>query len=285
MTQELTSSELLPCPFCGWHMDGDMSDIAYPTGSYAHWIDPQDQSFGLHFNRERVGAEHDVWQVGCTGNMGGCGAKVTGLGRDGAIAAWNRRAAISTPAAMEQAPASVAASPADTVCSTHPDAPHGFNRNASLNADRYVCDCEGWEPEPVAPQAAREVVTVPRLTWRESEAIAGTEELSGDGNCFDTTSPGAEPMPGIPLHVIASVITPQPAMDAPSSLPDGVMFDALGEPRNRYVRVILDGTTMCLHPSELDYFIESESPDASYVLKDVYLSEREFDDLPEFDGF
>lgn len=32
-------------------------------------------------------------------------------------------------------------------CSTHPDAPHGFNRNVSHNADRYVCDCEGWEPE------------------------------------------------------------------------------------------------------------------------------------------
>jgi len=32
-------------------------------------------------------------------------------------------------------------------CSTHPDAPHGFDRNGSHNAGRYVCDCEGWEPE------------------------------------------------------------------------------------------------------------------------------------------
>jgi hypothetical protein len=31
-------------------------------------------------------------------------------------------------------------------CSTHPDAPHGFNRDASHNYGRYVCDCEGWEP-------------------------------------------------------------------------------------------------------------------------------------------
>ncbi len=31
-------------------------------------------------------------------------------------------------------------------CKTHPDAPHGFDRNASHNADRYVCECEGWEP-------------------------------------------------------------------------------------------------------------------------------------------
>ena len=36
-------------------------------------------------------------------------------------------------------------------CNPHPDAPHGFNRNASHNAGRYVCDCEGWEPDGVAP--------------------------------------------------------------------------------------------------------------------------------------
>ena len=43
--------------------------------------------------------------------------------------------------------------PQDTMCKTHPDAPHGFDRNASHSADRYVCECEGWEPpeqEPVA---------------------------------------------------------------------------------------------------------------------------------------
>ena len=32
-------------------------------------------------------------------------------------------------------------------CKTHPDAPHGFNRNASHSLDRYVCTCEHWEPE------------------------------------------------------------------------------------------------------------------------------------------
>ena len=30
-------------------------------------------------------------------------------------------------------------------CKTHPDAPHGFLRTASHNADRYVCECEHWE--------------------------------------------------------------------------------------------------------------------------------------------
>ena len=31
-------------------------------------------------------------------------------------------------------------------CTTHPDAPHGFDRNGSHNNRRYTCDCEGWEP-------------------------------------------------------------------------------------------------------------------------------------------
>lgn len=33
-----------------------------------------------------------------------------------------------------------------TKCSEHPDAPHGFDRNASHAAGDYVCDCESWEP-------------------------------------------------------------------------------------------------------------------------------------------
>lgn len=35
--------------------------------------------------------------------------------------------------------------PQETTCSTHPDAPHGFCRDASHSADRYVCECEGWD--------------------------------------------------------------------------------------------------------------------------------------------
>jgi hypothetical protein len=39
-------------------------------------------------------------------------------------------------------------------CSTHPDAPHGFNRTASHTLDRYVCECEGWSPAPSKPPTA-----------------------------------------------------------------------------------------------------------------------------------
>jgi hypothetical protein len=40
----------------------------------------------------------------------------------------------------------------DVPCKTDPRAPHGFDRNASVKDDshsaenRYVCECEGWEP-------------------------------------------------------------------------------------------------------------------------------------------
>ena len=38
-------------------------------------------------------------------------------------------------------------------CNQHPDAPHGFNRESSHSLGRYVCDCEGWEPEEQEPVA------------------------------------------------------------------------------------------------------------------------------------
>lgn len=30
-------------------------------------------------------------------------------------------------------------------CNPHPKAPHGFDRNASHSAHRYVCECESWD--------------------------------------------------------------------------------------------------------------------------------------------
>lgn len=32
-------------------------------------------------------------------------------------------------------------------CNPHPNAPHGFNRTASHNEQRYVCDCEYWKED------------------------------------------------------------------------------------------------------------------------------------------
>jgi hypothetical protein len=40
----------------------------------------------------------------------------------------------------------------ESVCSTHPDAPHGFNRDSSHTLGRYSCDCEGWLPDTAPSQ-------------------------------------------------------------------------------------------------------------------------------------
>ena len=55
---------------------------------------------------------------------------------------------------MEALRAALAETPEDMppTCNPHPDAPHGFNRNASHSEDRYVCDCEGWEPSSETPE-------------------------------------------------------------------------------------------------------------------------------------
>ncbi len=65
-------------------------------------------------------------------------------------------------------------------------------------------------------------------------------------------------------------------------------FDALGEPRTRYVRVILDGATMVISSADAEEFnatAKANDDNSDYEFKDVYLSERELDDLPEFEGF
>jgi hypothetical protein len=71
-------------------------------------------------------------------------------------------------------------------------------------------------------------------------------------------------------------------------LPNGLMFDALGAPRTRYVRVSLGGNHCVMHPSEGDTYLKDSrdfGDDSAYVVADVWLSEREFEDLPEHDGF
>ena len=70
--------------------------------------------------------------------------------------------------------------------------------------------------------------------------------------------------------------------------PNGLMFDALGEPRTRYVRVTLNGSHCVMHPSEGDtYIADARAADdqSDYKVADVWLSEREFEDLAEFNGF
>ena len=60
---------------------------------------------------------------------------------------------------------------AEITCKTHPDAPHGFDRNASHNADRYVCECENWEPKPVAHVYRIEANGRPCVAWDDASEI------------------------------------------------------------------------------------------------------------------
>lgn len=79
---------------------------------------------------------------------------VTGDAHDALYEIANNKKVMAFGRLVAQAAAQ--AEPKDTVCSTHPDAPHGFNRDASHSEDRYVCDCEGWVPaqaEPAQPEA------------------------------------------------------------------------------------------------------------------------------------
>lgn len=70
--------------------------------------------------------------------------------------------------------------------------------------------------------------------------------------------------------------------------PNGLAFDAFGEPRTRHVRVTLGGSHCVMTPVDGDRYVQDArgaDDESEYIVADVYLSEREFDDLPEFDGF
>jgi hypothetical protein len=72
--------------------------------------------------------------------------------------------------------------------------------------------------------------------------------------------------------------------------PEGLKFDAFGAPRTRYVRVSLSRSHCVMEPSEGDCYVQEArdggDPDwERYIVTDVYLSRREFEDLPEHNGF
>jgi hypothetical protein len=59
-------------------------------------------------------------------------------------------------------------------CKEHPDAPHGFMRNASHSAGRYVCECESWEPPKNKPMTRDEWKEWLAESWDEAQARAST---------------------------------------------------------------------------------------------------------------
>jgi len=61
-------------------------------------------------------------------------------------------------------------------CNEHPDAPHGFMRDASHSAGRYVCECESWEPPKNKPMTRDEWKDWLEKSWDEAQARASTPE-------------------------------------------------------------------------------------------------------------
>ena len=62
-------------------------------------------------------------------------------------------------------------------CNEHPDAPHGFMRDASHSAGRYVCECESWEPPKNKPMTRAEWKEWLEESWNEAQKLAA---LHGD---------------------------------------------------------------------------------------------------------
>ena len=64
-------------------------------------------------------------------------------------------------------------------CKTHPDAPHGFDRNASHSEDRYVCECEGWEPpkrEWVGLESDEQILEISKDAWGKDKLNRGRDD-------------------------------------------------------------------------------------------------------------
>ena len=61
-------------------------------------------------------------------------------------------------------------------CNEHPDAPHGFMRDASHSAGRYVCECESWEPPKNKPMTRDEWKEWLAESWDEAQARAHTPD-------------------------------------------------------------------------------------------------------------
>ncbi len=59
-------------------------------------------------------------------------------------------------------------------CSEHPDAPHGFMRDASHSAGRYVCECESWEPPKNKPMTRDEWKEWLAESWDKAQGVAAS---------------------------------------------------------------------------------------------------------------
>jgi hypothetical protein len=74
------------------------------------------------------------------------------------------------------------------------------------------------------------------------------------------------------------------------NLPPGACIDPALHPelteRKRYVRLEYDGNVCIVEPDDVDDMIEDHDPDADPIKQsDVWMTAKEFEDLPEFEGW
>jgi hypothetical protein len=67
-------------------------------------------------------------------------------------------------------------------------------------------------------------------------------------------------------------------------MPNGIPFDREGNPRERYSKVMLDGTYCIVKLGEVASIIGDDDQN-TYVVTDIFLSRQELEALPEFTGF
>lgn len=54
--------------------------------------------------------------------------------------------------------------------------------------------------------------------------------------------------------------------------------------KRRYAKLKYDGSFVIMTPSEAEDWL-NDSPDETYVLEEVWMTERQYGNLPEFEGF
>lgn len=74
------------CPFCG-HVPQDLRDAFHPSG--IRWREDRGQRHYIGAKDPRDGTP--CWEMNCLEHEGGCGASMSGDGREEVLAKWNRR--------------------------------------------------------------------------------------------------------------------------------------------------------------------------------------------------
>lgn len=110
---------------------------------------------------------------------------------------------------------------AEPKCNPHPDAPHGFVRSASHNEGRYVCECEGWEPQ--AEPAQSEYGSTDCATFAGLPMTDGDKRLSAMlTQAFGTDHPA--------IHDLVALLFAARGKKQDESVQDEALSAALGWP-------------------------------------------------------